>query len=587
MGKYAWEPYGKYLYHSRVRKFMDAHGIKTAEELIARSVSDINWFWSSAMDFLGVEWFRRFHTLYDDSKGMPWTKWFLGGKTNITHNCLDRHVERGWGGNTALIFERDNGTSYRVTYAALHNLVKKIARAMKLYGIKKGDRIAMCMPISPEAVAVMLAAFKIGAVCMQPASRISAHEIVESILPGAPKLFFMNDGYERAGKVIKLDETFHEVRRRVCSDIVVFQRFWKSFEHENAARYASWDSFVWQNGHHNFPQTEALDAEHPALILYSSGTTGKSKIIIHTHGGILAQVPKEIGLAFDCRENDVFYWFTNIGWMMAPWEIIGALFFGATVVLYEGTHLYPSAHRMFELIKKHKITIFGFTPSAMIDLAGIGEDFSHHDLSSLRILGSTGKVFHPKIWEWYSQTFGKGRLPIMNISGGTEIIGCLVSPLPVMPQNPGTVGGPGLGMDVDVVDENGSPARGSPGYLVCKKPAPSMTRGFLGENERYLETYFPWGHNLWVHGDIAEIGELTSEAIAAMRQWVGKTYDPLARPDEIHVVSGLPINLAAKVLLRLVRMAYAGEMIADVSKIINPQFLEEIRALGERMRQKS
>lgn len=656
MQNYAWNPYGDYIINSRVKKFMDFFGIKTADELIQRSTTDIKWFWPAAMNFLGVEWFKKWHTLYDQSNGMPWTKWFLGGKTNITYNCLDRHIMDGKGRKTALIFESDHGASCKVTYGELDRVVKKLSRAMILSGITRGDRIAMCMSISPEAVAVMLAAFKIGAVCMQPASRISADEMAESLLPGSPKLLFMHDGYQRGGKTIKLDKTYHAVRNRIPSlhNIVVYGNYLKSFVFENPRKYTSWNLFLKEDSKGRFPKTEACDAEDPALILYSSGTTGKSKIIVHTHGGILAQVPKEVGFAFDCQENDVFFWFTNIGWMMAPWEIIGALFFGATVVLYEGTHLYPNPHRMFELIEKHKISIFGFTPSAMTDLAASGEDFSRHDLSSLRILGSTGKVLHPNTWEWYFQTFGKSRLPIMNISGGTELIGCMVSPLPVMPQNPGTVGGPGLGMDVDVVDKNNNPVRGSPGYLVCKKPAPSMTRGFLADNDRYLKTHFPWGQNLWVHGDMAEIGEdglwymrgraddlivkggikldpskiesallkfpgppqireaavigvpdehgdqkivcfailaehnaLDEAAIITLKRWVKNTYEPFARPDEIHAVSGLPTNLAAKVPLKILRMAYAGEKIADTSKIVNPQYLEEIRTIGERVRKKN
>lgn len=637
---------------------MNKYHIQTWQELIARSTQEIEWFWPAAMDFLGVEWMKTPDAVYDDTEGFPWTKWFIGGKTNITLNCLDRHIRFWWHAEKkiAVAFEHDDGAVERISYTELCRLVVRIARAMRRSGVGKGDRIAMCMSISIEAVAIMLAAFKIGAVCMQPASRISPDEMVESLLPGSPKLLFMHDGYQRGGKTIKLDNIYHAIRSRVPSlqDIIVVENYLKSFEFENSRGYTPWEFFLKETSKGRFPKTEACAAEDPALILYSSGTTGKSKIIVHTHGGILAQVPKEVGFAFDCQENDIFFWFTNIGWMMAPWEIIGALFFGATIVLYEGTHLYPNPHRMFELIEKHKISIFGFTPSAMTDLAASGEDFSRYDLSSLRILGSTGKVLHPKTWEWYSQTFGRSRLPIMNISGGTEIIGCLVSPLPIMPQNPGTVGGPGLGMDVDIVDEESNPVRGSPGQLVCRKPAPSMTRGFLRDNGLYLKTYFPRGQNFWVHGDMAEIGEdglwymrgraddlivkggikfdpskiesallkfpgpphireatvigvpnergdqkivcfavvaehdaLDQTATGALKQWVKRAYEPFAQPDEIHAISGLPTNLAAKIPLEILRLAYTGENIPDLSKIANPQYLEEIRAIGERMRQKN
>ena len=396
-------------------------------------------------------------------------------------------------------------------------------------------------------------------------------------------------------------------------------------------------------------QTEIVDSEHPALILYSSGTTGKAKTVVHTHGGALAQVAKEIGYAFDCHADDVFYWFTNIGWMMAPWELIGAMFFGATVVLYEGTHLYPTPHRLFEMIEKHGISIFGCTPVVLRDLASFNADFWGHDLSTLRLLGSTGSPLDAATWEWYFKTFGRQRCPIMNISGGTELIGCMVSPLPVMPLKPATVGGPGLGMAVDVVAPPGSTGSGEPGYLVCRKPFPSMTRGFLGDPQLYLQTYFPYAPDCWVHGDLAKVDEngywyllgrsddlivrggvkhdptkleemllafpgpprvreavaigaedaikgerivcfvvLNSDAASApqgfrgrLKTYIKQCYDPLAQPDEIHVVSELPVNLSAKIPRRLIRSVYEGKPPGNTAALANPQALEEIRHIAE------
>lgn len=509
---FVWRPYRDYL-NSRIARFMAKHDIKTWQELIARSTKDIDWFWNAALEDLGVEWFRPYERLYDDSLGMPWTKWFLGGRLNIVHNCLDRHIRDGKGNKTALLFEADDGFSRSITYSGLHYLVRRLARAMSLSGVRKGDRIALCTPISPEAVAVMLAAFKIGAVCMQPAARYAPREIVGCLNQARAKMLFMNDGYLRAGKSYDLSPTYEAVFREspTVENIVVIERLGSGLALRE--KCVSWRQFIKRRKYPgNFPHTEALDSEHPSLILYSSGTTSRTKAIIHTHGGALAQIAKEVGYAFDCREDDVFYWFTNIGWMMAPWEIIGALFFGASVVLYEGTHLYPTPHRIFELIDKYGITIFGFTPTAIRGLKGLNEDFSHHNLSTLRILGSTGEPLDPETWRWYFRTFGRERCPIMNISGGTELIGCLLSPLPVMPQKPGSLGGPGLGMDVDIVeregvDEEGRLVGSNSGDLVCKKPFPSMTRGFLGERERYLRTYFPWGPDIWVHGDRAERDE--------------------------------------------------------------------------------
>jgi acetyl-CoA synthetase len=629
---------------------MSLHGIQSWQDLIRRSALDMTWFWNAALEFLGVEWSQKYSQLYDDSRGMPWTQWFLGGKLNIVHNCLDRHLRDGSGSRRALIFEADDGSSRTLTYAELYNDVNRLASAMKHFGIRKGDHIAMCTPISPEAVTVMLAAMKIGGVCMQLPARISPDEIVLHLKEAGAKILFLNDGYPRAGRWLSSEEVYLAVFERVPSlqRIVVVERLGNGLGLRS--KCVAWDSFTEGSEVGRISETEAVDAEHPALILYSSGTTGRAKTAVHTHGGTLAQVAKEIGFAFDCRSNDVFYWFTNIGWMMAPWEIVGALFFGAAIVLYEGTHLYPTAHRLFELIEKHGISVFGCTPSVLRELASLEENFSGHDLSTLRILGSTGSPLDAPTWEWYFKTFGGGRCPIMNVSGGTELIGCLVSPLPVMPLKPSTVGGPGLGMAVDVCDENGESVRGESGYLICRRPFPSMTRGFLGNPQLYLNTYFPRGPDLWVHGDRALVDEdgywyllgriddlivrggvkhdpakieekLTAfpgpprvrEAVAVgaedaikgermvcfvvldspppadaaglvqkLRSHVKRSYDPLAQPDEVYFVSQLPLNLAAKIPRKLIRMVYEGKDPGRTGSLANPEALEEIRrAVGQ------
>ncbi len=507
MTNYAWRPTGAYLEQSRVRQFMEQQGIASWQELIRRSCDHIEWFWKAALAHLGVEWFHPYHRLLDDSGGMPWTKWFLGGKLNIVHNCLDRHIRDGKSGKVALFFEEDGGASRTMTYGQLYDQVNSTAAALRGAGIGKDDRVAMCMPISPEAVTVMFAAFKIGAVAMQPPARLAPDQIVEYLNQAGARILFLNDGYPRAGRAFSLEKTYEQAVERVptLERFVVLERMGNGLARRS--KCVSWNDFLRGAASSAAAPTEILDAEDPALILYSSGTTGKSKTIVHTHGGALAQIAKEVGYAFDCRDDDVFYWVTNIGWMMAPWEIIGALFFGASLVLYEGTHLHPTPRRVFEIIEKYGVTIFGFTPTAMRELANLKTGFRLGPRSTIRILGSTGSPLDPETWEWFFKTFGNERCPIINISGGTEIIGCFVSPLPVMPLRPSTVGGPGLGMAVDVCDDSGEPVRGQSGQLVCRKPFPSMTRGFLADPQLYLNSCFPRGPSLWVHGDRALIDE--------------------------------------------------------------------------------
>ena len=652
MGEFAWQPSGRYLNRSRVRNFMDVHGIRSWQELIRRSTIDIEWFWNSALEHLGVEWFEKYTRLYDDSRGMPWTTWFLGGKLNIVHNCLDRHIRDGRGAATALWFESDDGSQRSLSYKQLYDCVNRLAGAMTGLGVRKGDRVAMCMPISPEAVVVMLAAFKLGVACIQIPARLAPQDIVTLVQQAQPRLLFVNDGYPRAGKAISTEGVYEAVLKSAPSVewVVVNERIGKGLA--NHPKCLRWETVMHRSPADGNVETGIVDSEHPALILYSSGTTGKPKTLVHTHAGALAQVVKEIGYVFDCQGNDVFYWFTNFGWMMAPWEIIGALFFGAAVVLYEGTHLYPTAQRLFEIIEKYGVSIFGCTPSVLRELAGLKVDCQRHDLSTLRILGSTGSVLDEATWEWYFKTLGRERCPIMNISGGTELIGCMVSPLPVMPLKPSTVGGPGLGMAVEVVDSQGKPVQNETGYLVCRKPFPSMTRGFLGDSKRFVETYFPHGPDCWVHGDLARVDEdgywyllgrsddlivhggvkhdpakleetllafpgppRIREAVAIgakdeikgerivcfvvlasaeakppqglserLKAYIKQTYDPLAQPEEIHVVNDLPVNLSSKIPRSLIRRVYEGKPTGNTAALANPQAIEEIRRAAEHVK---
>ncbi len=254
--------------------------------------------------------------------------------------------------------------------------------------------------------------------------------------------------------------------------------------------------------------TEVMESEDPALIIYTSGTTGMPKGTVHTHAGTLVQVAKEVGYAFDVRENDLFFWLSDIGWMMGPWMIIGSLHHGTPIFIFEGAPNYPGPDRLWDMVDRHGVTILGISPTAIRMLMGFGEgEVKKHDLSSLRILGSTGEAWDPDSWTWFFENVGGGRCPIINISGGTDIIGCFLSPLPINVLKPTTLRGPGIGMSIDVWDEDGNPLRGEVGYLVATKPTPSMTRGLWGDNERYIEAYWSRWPDVWDHGDWAFIDD--------------------------------------------------------------------------------
>lgn len=517
LSAYYWHPNNYFLKKSRIARFMQKHGIAEGDwrTLVERSM-DRDWFWPAILEDAGVEWFKPYHTLYDGSRGMPWGRWFIGGKINMFHNCISRHISNGKGENIALIYETNDGEVHKINYTALHNFSLLVAHALRKIGIRKGNIVGMCMPVSPASVAVMFACFNIGAICMQMSPRASAKEIAEHMKITEAKILFMVDSYRRGKNTYYMGEKRRYIYEHApaLKQMVVLDNMQLGSsvpEYRCHPKAISFDGFVkkrFAGDKDDLPlyTGRSLDSETLALMLFSSGTTGMPKRILHTHAGALAQIVKEVGYAFDCNENDVLYWVTDFGWMMAPWSIIGGLFYGATVLLYDGDPFYPTYERLLEIIERHKVSIFGFTPGGMSRLRDLPKKKFHYEdynISSLRVLGSTGDILSEKTWHWYYTVFGKKKCPIINISGGTEVIGSLNSPLPIMPLKPGTVGTKALGMDIDIYDEEDKPVGNNiVGRLICKAPFPSMTRGFYKDPELYMKTYYPRGEgDIWHHPD--------------------------------------------------------------------------------------
>lgn len=515
--KYAWEPNEYFLNESRIARFIKEHGISSAEELRERS-NDIDWFWRAALEFLDIHWFAPYRKLYDDSEGISHTKWFIGGKLNIYENCIERNIRRGLGDKTCIFYEHESGKEEKITFLEFKKLIDAIAASMKTHGIKKGDFVGMCMPLSIKSAAVMLACFKNGAVCIQMAPTTTSEEIrdiIDHLRITKAKMLFMVDRYIYKGKEYFLDGIFGDAKNiALLGKVVVLENGARKNgpspffieEYGKGEHEILWEDFI-KKGKGKTVHTVRCNAEDLALMLFSSGTTNTPKRILHTHGGVLAQVCKEVGFAFDCRENDVFYWVTNFGWMMAPWEIIGALHFGASLVFFEGVPMYPNANRIFELIQKYRVTIFGSTPGHIGEFRKANITGEGYDLSSLRMLGSTGDILHPEHWEWYFETFGKGKCPLNNIIGGTEMKGCFAQGYPNEPCKVGSVGTFALAMGGDIFNEAGESVRGQIGQVVCKNPFPSMTKGFFQNEEGYQEAYFSTFPGVWAHPDCAEIDE--------------------------------------------------------------------------------
>jgi acetyl-CoA synthetase len=640
MNDLIWHPTEELIRSSNVRRFMQRHGIKTYEELITRSTDDIEWFWDAALQDLGISWYQPYHKVLDTTAGIPWARWFLGGKTNIVYNCLDRHLPSR-SGKTALIWEGENGAIRKMSYGELDREIGRLANALKDLGLRKGDTMGLYMPMCPEIVTAFYAGLKIGLIVIPIFSGFASAPLTSRLAHAGAKLLITADASLRRGKVLPIKS-----EADAAADHLPGLRHLVVVKHLGAEIPWNPDRDVWYHeliaGRPETHATEPLDSEDYALILYTSGTTGQPKGSVHTHGGCLAQMGKELGYHFDLKPDDRFFWLTDIGWMMGPWMIIGVHLFGGTVLIMEGAPDHPKPDRLWEIIERHRVTIFGISPTAVRMLMRAGDAWvARHDLSSLRILGSTGEPWDAESYLWLFRNAGGEQIPIINISGGTEIVGCFLAPLPITPLKACTLRGPGLGMDVDVFDDQGKPVRGQRGHLVCKKPAPSMTRGFWKDPGRYLETYWSRWPGVWFHGDWAYIdpdgfwflegrsddtikvaGRRTGPAeieealiahpavseaaaigvpdpvkgeeavgfvilkpgytpIESLREeliaQVVRMLGKTLRPKEIRFVTDLPKTRSAKIVRRVIRAKYLGQAdLGDLSSIENPQAIEEI-----------
>lgn len=502
-----WKPSKAYVEGSNVKGFMDQWGIKTYKDLYQKSISDIKWFWPAAMDYLGVHWHRRYDTVLDldGSRSFERARWFTGGKLSIAYNCLDRHALDPRASNRlAFIWETEDGTIEKWTYLDLYTAANQCANALKSLGVRKGVAVGFYMPMIPELIVAFWACMKLGAPLIPVFSGFGAKPLAVRLADAEARVLLTADAGYYKTRPIPLKATCDEAATEVPSlkHIVVVKRQMDSQVTWQEGRDIWWHELVSKQSAQF--KTAVLDAEDLAMILYSSGTTGKPKGTLHRVAGVFAQVVKELGFHFDVKPDSRFYWITNIGWMMGPWEIMGVQNVGGCFLIYEGNPVYPDHERVLDMVSRHRLTHLGLSPTYGRSLKTKGDDWiAKYDLSSLKFLGSTGEPFDPESYMWVFEHIGESRVPIINISGGTEMCGCLVSPSPLTPLKPCSVGMPGLGMAIGIADDDGKLIDIGKGHLVLLKPAPSLTRGFLKDWDRYIDTYFSWEKNpdVWYHGD--------------------------------------------------------------------------------------
>jgi len=512
------EPSRDFVESTNVWEFMQEFGIEGYEALIARTTGDVegveesgvDWFWDVLPDYLGIEFYEDYDEVRRSANGPQFTDWYVGGTLNIAHNTLDRYaaVDSPIRNKVACIWEGEPGDVRQVTFHDLYREANQVANALEERGIGTGDTVGLYMPMVPEVISILYGCFKVGAIAVPIFSGFGTDAVATRIEDPECSVLFTGDGFYRRGREVLLKETADEAIEQAghVEHTIVYNRLGGDVPEQ--PRDESWEESV--KTQDDEYETKELDAGQESMLLYSSGTTGKPKGIVHTHAGALMQCAKELYFGFDHKDHDRFFWVSDIGWMMGPWTLIGNHTFGGTMFMYEGAPDHPEPDRFWAMIDRHDLTAFGISPTAIRALRKQGDEWIEgHDLSSLRLLGSTGEPWDPESWLWFYEEVGGGDTPIINISGGTEICGCFLMPMPINSLKPCTLGGPGLGMNIDIVDSSGASiaATHERGFLVARDSCPSMTKSLWDGDERYLEEYWSTWDDLWDHGDWARKDE--------------------------------------------------------------------------------
>jgi len=456
------------------------------------------------------EWYEPWHTTLDESNA-PFYQWFVGGKTNIVLNALDRHV-RSWRRNkAALIWEGENYETRTYTYQQLNREVSRFASVLRAMGVERGDRVTIYMGRIPEIIVAMLACAKIGAVHSVVYGGFSVEALHGRIEDSQSKIAITADGAWLRGNIVPLKDIMDEALQRAPSvqTVIVVKRTGQDIHMEPGRD-------LWYHDLMNLPiadahiETEQMDAEDPLYLLYTSGTTGAPKAILHTHGGYMVGIATTLKWVFDLQDDDLWWCAADPGWVTGHSYIVyGPLLLGATSLMYEGAPNYPFPDRWWDIAERHGVTVLYTAPTAIRGLMRFGDAWpNRHDLSKLRLLGSVGEPINPEAWRWYHRVIGKERCPIMDTWWQTETGAFMISPMPSTPLKPGSATLPLPGIEIDVLNEEGEPVGpNEEGYLVIKRPWPAMLRTVYGDPERYVNNYWSRFPGLYMTGDSAKRDE--------------------------------------------------------------------------------
>ncbi|MEO0086959.1 MAG: acetate--CoA ligase [candidate division WOR-3 bacterium] len=491
--------------NSNIKKFMDKHGIKTLEELLEKSQKNIEWWWEENAKEL--EWFSPWKKVLEWN--LPFAKWFVDGKINIVHNALDRHIKTYRKNKVAYIFEGEPGEVEYWSYYKLYKEVNKLANALKKLGIKKGDRVTIYLPMIPQLPIAMLACAKIGAIHSVVFSGFSSQALKDRIIDAEAKVLITADGGYRRGKIVPLKANSDEALKEcpTVEKVIVYKRTGENVPMKEG-RDLWWHEITEKES--DYCETEIMDSEDILYILYTSGTTGKPKGVVHVHGGYAVGTYTTLKYVFDIKDEDIWWCAADIGWVTGHSYIVYApLMLGATSILYEGAPDYPDPGRWWKIIEREGVTILYTSPTAIRMHMRYGEEWANkYNLSTLRLLGSVGEPINPEAWRWYYKHIGKERCPIMDTWWQTETGSFIVSPLPITPLKPGSATKPLPGFNADVYTSDGKKIKPNEnGLAVITSPWPSMLRTLYKDPERYKQVYWSRFPNVYLTGDSCTIDE--------------------------------------------------------------------------------
>jgi acetyl-CoA synthetase len=631
---FEWFPTEEQIQNANITHFIEKHQLKDSDELYERSLQDPTWFYEAILSEFDFRWNTPYDQLFDSSKGDAWTSWFNQARTNIVENTIDKHIAEGNGNKEAYVIEEENGHTTSITYSELNQKVNELAAGLIKLGIQKGDRVAIYLPLIKEVPIAFYACAKIGAIVIPIFSGYGEEAVAVRLQDPKAKAIITADGFNRRGKVIDLLSVAERaVSKSPSVEHVIIVNQIHPAPPVRSGQYKNFKDVI-QPG--QSAETVLVEANDPLLIIYTSGTTGKPKGTLHSHTSYALKSAIDMYFCFDVKKDDRLFWVTDFGWMMGPWILLGSGIHGITLVLYEGSPDYPETNRLLSLIEKHRVSVFGLAPTVIRSLMTCDlQVFKKNDLSSLRILGSTGEAWNPEAWQWYLEHIGENRCPIINYSGGTEISGGILGCYPTKPLKPCGFHGPIPGINAAILNEQGDDTDGSIGELALQQPFLGMTYSFWEDDERYLKSYWSKWDGVWAHGDLVERDEdgiwyilgraddtlkiagkrlgpseieialsshkkvIESAAIgvphkikgeaavvfavlhdevseAELGEHLSRKLGKALKPDKIIRISALPKTQSGKIARRLLKNRYLGKPLGDISTLQNPESLEEV-----------